>query len=253
MQLPDILKFTREKNFRLNYKWDKNTSEFMVLEAINDRLLDLVSKLNHKATVALATATAEWCLWQLKDVTSTEDTFKFVEALWTGQIDKHYLKEIEIDSRVNRDLFEGPIWATKEILYSIGRCYRLGKYTIHQDVIGIATLVQHITPQKELFEKWLANCLEKLIKLFPAQYDIKYVLNNVKEFRERPYDSSTEAFIPRELLFETDFNYNTFDKTPYIQTLLKNTDYKNNHYLNSPQEMTESGFLGIPYQYSSSS
>lgn len=249
MKLPTILNFTQLSNFEFDYKWDAQTSEMMPTDMYNPKLYDLICKLNHKAVVALVTASAEWVLWQFKNITKTEDVFKVVEALWVGEISKYYLKGFERDSKVNRDPIEGPVWATKKILYFTDYFYRVGKYTIFNHAVSMLTLAHHITPtpHKLVLEKWLANCLPQLIELFPAQYDIDYVVNNKREFRNLPYDSSLEPFIPRAFFFDEQFNYKNYDKESYINSLLTNTNYHNNIYLNTPDEMIKLGFNGKPY------
>ncbi|MCL1917672.1 MAG: hypothetical protein FWG14_05080 [Peptococcaceae bacterium] len=93
---------------------------------------------------------------------------------------------------------------------------------------SFAILAKHIMPKENtFFQEWLQDTLRLLKAKFPCPYDV-YNLNF--EESEDFYDSSPEHPIPREFLFENDFDY---EKNGLIScnSFLSKLDWKNNPYL----------------------
>lgn len=251
LKTPNLLNHPEFLLAPLDYKWNKKVLN-TIDEIGNSKLLDIIVKINQKATLGLATAFAEWIFWRLKNSIEVElngekleSYFLVAEAHWVGLIDRKYIKNWNYNVPFPDGKIAQPLWNTLNYLDMTRGPYIDGNYYIYNSIDSLAMLARQVTPNDfiPVFEQWLTSVIQKAIQLFPATYDITEIIN------EKDYDPSIEPFIPREFFFDINFNYETADLAQIQRTLLANTHWQENRFLNTPDEMIELGFVGTPYQY----
>lgn len=251
LSLPEFLIGTCYEEAKLGFKWNSNIED-KITTVPPQKIADAVVKLNHKAMMGLTVALSELAFWRLhhfyeKDGENLSDYIDFVEAAWASLIDKRYLS-VEVSAfEYDGGKAEEVIFTVDWLFRAIANGYIRGSYFMQQGVANIAAIVRLISPQPELFDAWLIGCLEKSIEFFPTQYDVSKLALKRATYRAQRFDSSSEPSIPREFYFAPEFDYKSADIAGLNQAYLEQLDYKVNPYLNSPEVMKESGFIGAPY------
>ncbi|XKM12639.1 hypothetical protein RCS94_06330 [Orbaceae bacterium ac157xtp] len=248
IQIPSILNnesFLIDENL---IPWDETKIDYFTFDVQNEKLVDLLWKLNHKATVGLATALSEWILWRFSKNRSLSGPLNAIEAMWLGLIDKHYLVSWNYDAPVGETIWKNILWITFKSQFFIRSNYIKGDYQIQFRVMNLAMLARYITPNKTLFDSWFSDCLVRLTQFFPAQYDRGDVMSHPKNYPEF-YDSSHEPPIPREFFFEPGFDYGKADIDGLLSRFMTQVDHSNPKMFRTPKIMLEKGFVGIPYVY----
>ncbi|MBC1374390.1 hypothetical protein HCB45_15025 [Listeria sp. FSL L7-0091] len=249
LKIPDILNSPSFYDAKLDYKWNSNMRYDWDEKVSNQKLFHIFLKLNHKASIGMAAALAEWVYWRLHTKDDIDILEKHIETLWASIIDKRYVKKWEYDFIPGEnDKVHGVKTIALESLERSNRNFLDGAYNISAELDGQAMLARYICPDKKLFDSWLESCIRKLIPLFPIEYD----RDNPSAYNddEDPYyDSSHEQPIPREFFFSSDFDYTPRNTQVALDNLLSNLSYTNNELLNTPETMLAEGFIGTSYRY----
>lgn len=250
--LPEFLIETNYEDSKLDYKWNSNIEDKITTVAPT-KIADAVVKLNHKAMMGMATVLAELVFWRLhrfceKEAQDLTDYTDFIEAAWAGIINKNYLA-VEISPLEYSDnKAQVVLYNVDALLRPIANRYVKGSYFMQQFIAHLAAIVRHISPNKELFDAWLIEHLDKSAELFPAQYNARKLILKRATYQNEVFDSSAEPPIPREFYFSSNFDYQTADIAALNQAYLDRLDYESNPYLNSPETMLKNGFTGTPYK-----
>ncbi|QBH97023.1 hypothetical protein EKN56_11830 [Limnobaculum zhutongyuii] len=244
--IPKILESQFLIESDLNYEWEKEHCRMYYIEYINDKLSHALWQLNHKSTVGLATALAEWILWRLSLSSNNPfiQEFNEIEAMWAGLISKDYIFDSLYKGKKDSDKVMGPLWVTLKCMEDVRFSYIEGKIFINEKLSALAAIARLVTPESQFFDNWIANCIKKAIVLFPAEYD-RAECNDPSE----RYNSSHELPIPREFFFDFDFDYLTANVNKLLTDFISSLDYTVNDFLNPPEVMINNGYVGTPYIY----
>lgn len=253
LTIPKILDIPEFYDAPLDYKWN-NSIEDRITTIAPEKVIDIVVKLNHKAQVGLATACSELIYWRLykfheKNRQDLTDYITFIEAAWASIIDKLYLAVEMSPLDYGDNKVEFVLYNTDALFRPVAKRYTNGSYFTYELVANIVAIAKHISPDKDVFDSWLIDCLKRSKVLFPAQYDVDDIIFERPIYKKMIYDSSSEPAIPREFYFTPDFDYRTADIAAINQAYLDKLDDKNNPYLNSPEKMLGMGFQDTPYKY----
>ncbi|MBC2215137.1 hypothetical protein HCA87_06085 [Listeria welshimeri] len=249
LKIPDILNNPSFYDAELDYKWSSKMVIDWEEKIFNEKLFNLFLKLNHKASIGMAAALAEWIYWRLHKKDNIDTLLQHIETLWVDLIDKRYVKKWQYDFiPTERDKIHGVKTIAIESLERSNRNYLNGRYNISAELDGQAMLARYICPDKKLFDSWLESCIRKLIPLFPVEYDRSS--KSKPEKNGKPYyDSSHEQPIPREFFFSPDFEFTSKNTQEALDNFLINLSYKDNDLLNTPETILAEGFKGTPYRY----
>ncbi|XKM12641.1 hypothetical protein RCS94_06340 [Orbaceae bacterium ac157xtp] len=248
IQIPSIL---NNESFLIDESlipWDETKIDYFTYNVQNEKLVDLLWKLNHKATFGLATALSEWIFWRFNKTRNVSSVMRPVEAMWLGIINKQYMINWDYSGAKGDFTFANIVWVVFNSQLYIRDNYIKGDYQIQFRVMNLAMLARYITPNKSLFDNWFSDCLARLVQLFPAQYDRGDVMNHPKNYPEF-YDSSLELPIPREFFFESGFDYEKTDIDGLLSQFMAQVDHSNPTFFRTPEDMLKKGFVGIPYVY----
>ncbi|MBC1468316.1 hypothetical protein [Listeria welshimeri] len=249
LKIPDILNDPSFYDAELDYKWNNDMTVDWDDKVSNKKLFSLFLKLNHKASIGMAAALAEWIYWRLHTKDNIDILSKHIETLWASLIDKRYVKKWEYNfDPEDYDKIHGVKRVSLSSLEVSNRNYLNGRYNISAELDGQAMLARYICPDKKLFDSWLESCIRKLIQLFPVEYD-RSSKSKPKKNGKSYYDSSHEQPIPREFFFSPDFELNPKNTQEALDNFLINLSYKDNDLLNTPETMLAEGFKGTPYRY----
>lgn len=252
LELPDFLINTNYEDAKLDYKWN-NSIEDKITTVAPEKVIEIVVKLNHKAQMGLATACSELIFWRLhnfgeKEGLDLSDYITFVEAAWASLISKEYLSVQMSSFPYETNKAQVVLYNTDALFRPVAKRYTNGSYFTYELVANMVAIAKHISPDKDLFDAWLIDCLKRSEALFPAQYDVDDIIFERPTYKKMIYDSSSEPAIPREFYFTPDFDYKSADIAALNQAYLEQLDYQNNPYLNSPEVMIGKGFTGTPYK-----
>ncbi|MBC1251736.1 hypothetical protein HB765_03825 [Listeria welshimeri] len=249
LKIPDILNNPSFYDAELDYKWSSDMRYEWDEKVSNSKLFNIFLKLNHKASIGMAAALAEWIYWRLHKKDDIYILSKYIKTLWADIIDKRYVKKWEFEFNPDEDdIIHGVKTVAIESLERSNRNYLNGRYNISAELDGQAMLARYICPDKNLFDTWLEECIRKLIPLFPVKYD----RDNPSEYNKDDdpyYDSSHEQPIPKEFFFSPDFELTSKNTQEALDNFLINLSYKDNNLLNTPETMLAEGFIGTPYRY----
>lgn len=247
-QLPEILSKSNIANAPLKYKWNSDIhDDFMGGEKVdnNVKLFKVFSKLNYKANIAMAAAAAEWICYRLATHINFGEIFLRVDALWAAAINVDYIKNTPIAIGIFRpsDQVEGVLWCVVDAYETIMSCILRRSVYITEGSVYLSVLAQYIMPKGDkTYQEWLQNKLRILASKFPCPYDIYSFDGHDRE----AYDSSSEPPIPRDFIFEDEFDYDKNGLTS-CNLFLSELKKENNPYLFSSEELIQRGFSGTPY------
>ncbi|XKM12640.1 hypothetical protein RCS94_06335 [Orbaceae bacterium ac157xtp] len=248
IQIPSILNnesFLIDENL---ISWDETKTDYFAYKIQNDKLVDQLWKLNHKATVGLATALSEWILWRFSKDHNISVPLNSLEAMWLGLVNKYYLIDWGYNKSEGETIWSNILWVVFSGQEFIRSNYIHGNYQIQWWVMNLAMLARYITPNKTLFDNWFNDCLVRLTQFFPTQYNRGDVMDHPKNYPEF-YDSSHEPPIPREFFFEPDFDYEKADIDGLLSQFMAQVNHINSPFFRKAENMLEKGFVGIPYIY----
>jgi len=176
LQIPKILDTPEFLDAPLDYKMnDKIAGGFIDVE--NEKLIFSVCNMSHKASMGLITALSEWVFWRLKGHKDMSKCFLMTQAHWSGIIDKHYMFRWKYQPDYSIDQIATVLKVTFVSLEITRNKYINGDKYIFSELPAMVKLVRHISPDKELFDNWLNDITERLVKEFPARYDYKEALD----------------------------------------------------------------------------
>lgn len=250
--IPDVLNNEPFLRKELTVKWDQDSTGYFLFKVENERLMEALKALNHKAVVGLSAALAEWIFWRIKGSYPIEATLPVTDALWLGLIDRRYINNWKYGADKGEDIYDNILWITLACLQEIRYHYTIGDYRILYRVVNLTMLARHIAPDKSQFDNWLGGCLERATEFFPARYDRDDVRNNPDNYN-KCYDSSSEPPIPREFFFEPGFDYKTANIDELLERFINGLDHSNELYFKSEDDMIKEGFIGMPYVFKKNS
>ncbi|MBC2347883.1 hypothetical protein HBP57_02325 [Listeria welshimeri] len=171
LKIPDILNNPSFYDAELDYKWNEDMVVDWHDNVSNKKLFNLFLKLNHKASIGMAAALAEWIYWRLYTKDDVDILEKHIETLWASLIDKRYVTKWKYKFDPEEyDRIHGVKTVALESLEISNSNYLDGAYNISAELDGQAMLARYICPDKKLFDSWLESCIRKLIPLFPVEY-----------------------------------------------------------------------------------
>lgn len=248
VQIPFILNndaFIKDESLIL---WNESMPDYFAYKVQNSKLVNILWGLNHKATIGLVAALSEWVFWRLSAKRDVSVAINAIESIWLSLIDKSLLKNWKYTSHPEDTIYKNILWVIFKSHFFIKDNYIKGDYQIQYRVMNLAMLARHITPEKEMFDSWLSDCLSRATKLFPAQYDRGDVMEHPENY-PKYYDSTAEPVIPREFFFEPGFNYETSNNNELLKRFVNNLNHSNKVFFFTPEELLERGFTGKPYTY----
>lgn len=229
-------------------QWNADMPGFFSFSVENEKMVDTLWKLNHKATIGLAAALSEWIIWRLSKDRDVSKLINAIEAIWLSLIDKLYLSNWKYSGDKGETIFKNIVWIVFSSHLFIRDNYIKGDYQIQYRIMNLAMLARHVTPDPVMFDTWLDDCFARLTKLFPAQYDRGDVMDHPENY-PKYYDSSSEPPIPREFFFEPGFDYEKTNIVELLSKFMEHVDHSNISFFKSPEKMIEKGFIGVPYLY----
>lgn len=210
-------------------KWDDTRVEYFLYRLYHrtPKVIDEINKLNHKATVGLALACAEWVLWQFEEVENIEPYLETVHELWYGLVYASYIDQLVLEkckafanAADPNTAFSGCIEIIFRSLYYNQDRYLTGSHGIQYKVLSLVKLARYVAPDKKAFDQWFDHILSKSLEQFPATFSRSEYIRHPEKFGV--YDTEKEAFIPRQFYFEPDFIYTTEKADEIEQTYYSN-------------------------------
>ena len=230
--VPQIILKSKCINHPIDYKWNNRKMQYFLdpLEG-NEELENMLSQINHKASVGLTAALLEWIYWRFrKYTTASNDTEKRIEALWYSVANREYTMPLDFDTDLDEPTsgsIDGPMWVALMTVKMVDVRYRKGSYFLQTEIIGLVLLARHLSPKKKTFDKWFNKIINELISSFPCQYSN----DKLDESDEAVYDSSAENVICRDFFFDCEFEYSVESSEKAISEFISNLDYKANPFL----------------------
>ncbi|MCL1918100.1 MAG: hypothetical protein FWG14_07280 [Peptococcaceae bacterium] len=249
MQMPSVIEKLGVSGFEIDYQ----VSDIDFIDTFrccksNPRLSDAFKKINHKASIGLAAAIAEFVYWRLDGYRNFHDAQNRIESTWVGAINLAYIKYVkyEIDEEMEpyEEEIDGVVLLMLLMLSKITNSYVHGACYIHFPLVSLALLARDVLPKhKKQFNAWLTDVTRRAAEAYPCRYNYEDLDGTDNNY----YDSSDEPVIPREFFFDPSFPCDDASVKKAANQFLAGLDYKNNPYLYSPEEMIAKGFKGTPY------
>ncbi|CAA9197289.1 hypothetical protein [Flavobacterium collinsii] len=236
---PQIILNSKHIGHPIDFTWSKKKMEKFLdpLEG-NEDLENILSNINHKATVGLTAALLEWIYWRfIGQKTSINDTEKRIEALWCSIKDPELTTPLLFDTNFDipaSGAIDGPLWVAHMTVRMIDVRYRKGSYFLQNEVLGLVLLARHVTPKRKVFDKWFNTTLIQLNHLYPSVYRDE----NLDETDEKVYDSCSEPLICRDFFFNPKFQYTITASEKAAHKYIQNLDHKANQFLHLSRKVS---------------
>jgi hypothetical protein len=245
-----MFKYNLEKN-PIYYEWsDDIVGRFLHTTEGNIKLKNILNKMGYKASIGFAACLLKLVIIRLDGHPElskefVDDMNNRVSSVFAAAIDPMYSHIIKYgrSTQVPSDgPIHGPCWAVLTKIMLLSNEYNKKSYFIHTHLVGPSLLLEHMAPDKKIFQKWFAETVKRAADVFPCQYEYNDRFTN-KDI----YDCSGELPVPQEFFFDENFQYTLETAKQKINAFLQSLNYKSNPYLRSPEEMLEAGFKGTPY------
>jgi hypothetical protein len=223
---------------KLDFSWDEWKVRSFYKPPDNS-LLKRVSFITQRARVALTIAQCEWIAYRFENISPDPAPFQLLESYWAANINLCYGKYWEPIDDAWRGPIRGPLSVALLITCDAIHCTSQSENWA-ENPAWQSKLAEHLLPAAMLpaFQSWRETVLQRLERFYPASAAAEPDLWEEVD--------SWGPFVPREL-FDPAVDFNP-DLTPTLITaFLMGLDFRKNPFLNSPADMLEIGFKGIPY------
>ena len=259
MPIPQYLRDSGVQSPSIRYAWDDwKLAQFE--EPLDDALVQRLTCLSQRATLAFATGCAEWVAYRFAQLDDDPAPWQFLEAAWAMQIHVRYsgygkgtgwaefAAPDEDDGQTVRTRWTGPIQgpinralivlesAIQELAWHGAENPPAYSQYLARSAARIHKLAQHVMPgEANAFEPWAAKALARLEAIFPVV----------------PGDELGDV-VPREALdLDSDFSIERTEML--VNNFLAHAD-RANPFLSDPPAMLEpieddADFIGTPYAF----
>ncbi len=111
LTIPKILdtsEFLKEEG---SIKWDvEKYPDYFTYNIKNEKLLDAICLLNHKATLGIVAACSEWVFWRFSKERRVDNAINSIEAFWLAIVDKRYLLNWKYTSSKGETMYANILW-----------------------------------------------------------------------------------------------------------------------------------------------
>ncbi len=222
----------------LRFLWDEWHVEQTYQDVRPDEV-ERLQRLTRRANCALTIGIAEWVLVRFEGMDADPDPALFLEAAWAANVDDRYAYEIDIVDAEWRGPVRGPISMALTFVYDALFAEEAGPQSA-MNPAWAARFARHVLPDTTAFDAWLAGCLDRFERLFPA------ASHDDQDWFEPMH--SAGPLVPAEAL-DTTRSFNAADSEALIDRFLRGLDPARNEFLLQPKDMADLDFEGIPYQY----
>ena len=247
----DFLLNLNWKNTPINYEW--NNDILCNISNTGDghlRLKKALNKMGYRASIVFAACLLKFVLIRFDGHPELsrefiDDVNNRIDSVFAASINALYspILKYGINCKVpSEGHVHGPCSVILRKIMFVSIEYNKRGYYIHRHLVGPVLLLEHIAPNKKLFNEWLTNIIRKVVDAFPCRYNYDDGLN-----QDDVYDYSDEPLVPLEFFIEESFLYSHEIAKQNISTFLQSLDCSTNPYLRTPEEMLEAGFKGVPY------
>jgi hypothetical protein len=189
-----------------------------------------MSKVSYRAIMAFTNACAEWIVHRLILVSDDPEPCQHLEASWAGVIDPWYALYWEPPD----EEWAGPIRGALQLAIIFTLEARMDAHACADPARSAdyaSNLAAHIQTNPQPFHEWREHAVMRLEHLYP--------------FTE---DDPMGDVVPREAL-DPDFDFQPDMTEKLIEVYLNGLNPASNRFLRAAQEMTKSGFKGVPYHF----
>ena len=247
----DLMSGYNWKRNPICYDWsDDVVGRFLHTVEGNTRLKKVLNKMGYKASIGFAASLLKLVAIRLDGHPELTEEFindinNRVNSIFAAAVDPvygHVLKYGPSTKVPSKGSIHGPCWAILTKIMLLSDEYNRKSYFVHTHLVGPSLLLEHISPDKKMFQKLFSETVKRVTDVFPCRYEYDGSIS-LKD----TYDCSDEPPVPQEFFFDENFQYAPETAKQKISAFLQSLDYKSNPYLRSPEEMLKAGFNGTPY------
>ena len=222
----------------LAFTWDEWKVRSFYKPA-DEKLVERLSHVTQRARVALTIAEAEWIVYRFEGIAKDPVPLQLIEAFWAANIDLRYGNYWEPVDDEWRGPVRGPLSVALLITCDALFCTSQSENWA-ENPSWMSKLAEHLLPPAFLpvFVKWRETVLQRLEKFYSASAAPEPDLWDEVD--------SWGPYVPREL-FDPEFDFHPDMTETLITNFLIGLNPATNPYLNSPHDMLELGFPGVPY------
>lgn len=231
----EIPRYIRESTVQspiVRYKWDDWNVE-AAEEPVDEDFYKRLQELSQRANMAFAFGTAEWIIYRFWPVCDDPLPLIYLEAAWAKAVHESY-GEVTWEEYINEEQWIGPIRG------AIGTAMESIQYTLQQaeedgDVESggawLTNLAQYVMNDPQPYQRWRDLIIDRLGSAY-----------------SRSPNETLGEVVPREALDPgSDFDVGRTESL--VNRFLAGLDYRFNPFLNSPEAMRQTGFVGTPYVF----
>jgi hypothetical protein len=237
-ELPAYIRDANSDSPELRYEWDDSRPRRAYGFGSGDALIAELSGVTPRAQIAAAIGCYEWVIGRFDRLLVDPKPRMFAEAAWCANISIHYLDYLELDRENWRGPVRGPVWSAITILNELIFLYEEDAEPALR-VAWLANLALHVLPNRQPFDEWLAFAVGRLRAL--------YTLPAADPFESLFENDRGGPLVPREAL-DPSIDFSEEWSVVLADRFLRQVDYTDNYFLQSPDAMAEDGFEGTAYR-----
>lgn len=218
------------------FPWDEWHVE-NAYQPADPELMKRMAALSHRANVAISVSIAEWIVWRFEKLSNDPAPYQFLEAAWASVVHTAYARYVEFNDDDWRGVVRGSQRMAMEILIDL--MWGLHDTVPGQNAAWMSKLAELVLADPAPFLEWRDQCIERLEKHYPRPDDSDAVFSD---------EIDAGPWVPREL-FDASKPFDPAQTRGLIQKFVKTLDYRQNPFLNEPDEMQEfEDYSGTPYK-----
>jgi hypothetical protein len=213
----------------IRYIWDDWNVEAVDMP-LEGPLQQRLHSIALRAVAAFAIGTAEWIVYRFARLSSDPAPALRLEAAWAQVVSFRYSGHHDIKLDEWRGPVRGPLGiALRRVIFALDEAEKIGDAAWRA---GRAyKLARHVINNPAPYLEWSDHVLSRLEILYPSN----------------PGDPLGDV-VPREAM-DPDFDFDMLESEALINRFLSGLDYRENPFLNAPQQMFQQGFAGTPYSF----
>lgn len=259
-QLPHYILQASLNNPVIDYFWDDTNIDQKLDYNYASAFITKLEPCTLRAKIGLSIGAFEWVLGRFYQLNDKAVFYQLAQAAWCANIDKRYLKYIELDNREYRGSVDYALWLAYAALFPVllvsenisdpkdkdnyvDPLFMYDKEGWQDSLSTLLAIVKYILPNDKLplLESWLNQVIDRFVIFYTAQKEDPFA--NI--FGHKDDKEWLGDYVAREVL-DLDYPYDPQDAVTLCDQFLQQVDYRNNPLLVPPEQLT--GKIEHPYR-----
>lgn len=250
-QLPHYILQASLNNPVIDYFWDDTNIDQKLDYNYASAFITKLTPCTLRAKIALSIGVYEWVLGRFYQLNDKAIFYQLAQAAWCANIDKYYLKYIELDNRNYLGHVDYALWLAYAALFPVllvseniskpqdkddyvDPLFMYDKEGWQDSLCTLLAIAKYILPSNKLplLETWLNLVIDRLVVFYSAHKENPFA----NLFGHKDDKDWLGDYVPCEAL-DLDYPYDPKDAATLCDQFLQQVDYQNNPLLVPPEQL----------------